>query len=110
MTMLASERSERRAKVERVSSHLRAQHLVVADLLAYGGDDLPSPERSESFERTWERWAHLLDPRPKVINLKRAKTARAVERTWELIADLGLTYADLEAHESDLEGREQAAA
>jgi hypothetical protein len=77
--MTAAERAQTIA-VERVAEFMRRRHLTLADLIEYGGEDIPNPKLPE-----------------KICDPARIKAARAVERCWELIAELGLTYGALES-------------
>jgi hypothetical protein len=71
---------EQAMAVVRVHEFMRARHLSLSDLAAYGGEDLPNPKLPERIRRP-----------------ARLKKARAVEATWALMAQLGLTFAALEA-------------
>ena len=79
--MIGSAQQKQRAQaVAEVFEFMRRRHLVLADLTEYGGEDLPNPKLPE-----------------RVCNPARVKNARAVERCWELIAQLGLTFETLES-------------
>ena len=65
--------------VEQVREFMHQRRLALVDLTAYGGEDLPLPNSE------------------RVCNPGRLKKARAVERCWELIAKIGLTYEVLES-------------
>ena len=70
---------EQAVAVNRVFNYMRQHKLSLADLTEYGGEDIPNPKLPE-----------------KICSPARVKKARAVERCWELIARLGLTFAALE--------------
>ena len=76
----SAQRKQRAQAVAEVFEFMRRRHLVLADLTEYGGEDFPNPELPE----------RVSDP-------ARVKNARAVERCWELIAQLGLTFETLES-------------
>src|SRR5262249_36760069 len=74
--MMKAER-ERQGRVEQVFEYMRARKLSLDDLIEIGGEDLRSPK-------------------PAIVS-----RARAVERCWELLARLGLKYADLAHSEAE---------
>jgi hypothetical protein len=78
--MSSSLQREQAAVAARVFAFMRARRLSLADLPAYGGEDLPNPKLPQKIRRP-----------------SRLKKARAVEATWALMARLGLTFAALEA-------------
>jgi hypothetical protein len=70
--LTASQEREQNAAAAEVFARMRKNKLTLADLTDIGGEDLKSPE-------------------PKLV-----EKARAVGRTWALIARIGLTYVELE--------------
>ena len=74
-----SQQRERAEAVARVLEYIHRHRLTLADLLEYGGEDLPNPKLPE-----------------KICDPARVKKARGVEHCWALIAKLGLRYAALE--------------
>ena len=72
--MSAAERALAAAVAE-VLEFMRKRRLKLNDLIDIGGEDLRSPDKG------------------------RAGKARCVEKTWELMARLGVKYADIEQSE-----------
>jgi hypothetical protein len=71
--MTITERFELDARIAKVVDYMRRAKLSVADLTEIGGADLKSPDPS------------------------RAEKARAVGRTWTLMASLHVAHTDLDA-------------
>jgi hypothetical protein len=71
--LTAAQTREQTIAVERAFDYMRRHRVTLADLIEVGGADLKSRDS------------------------KRAEQARRVGKTWELIAQLGLTYTALES-------------
>ena len=61
---------DRKEQLTAILEYMRKHGLAISDLIEYGGEDFR--------------------------DLERAKTARAVERVWEMLAASGANYAKLE--------------
>ena len=78
LTTLSQERAQA-AAIDRVTVYMRRRRLVLADLLAYGGEDFPNPKIPD-----------------KVCDPKRVEMAHRVGGTWALMAATGVSFAMLE--------------